>query len=199
MSRLTNGAVFALPTGRVTRPGRGFTLIELLVALLIVGVVVSFAVLSVSGQSVRERQRAEARRLLARMDLAREEAVLQARSLGIRLTPAGYRFLALGAGHGDDGDDAGGWRAVEGELLAPRELPDGIRLAVDVDGLEIALDAGVGDGGAAGEPRRPQIFFLAGGEIMPGFSVRVLADDTGVEYEIAPGDERWLTLTEERL
>ena len=179
---------------------RGFTLLELLVVVLLVGLLTSLAVLGIQGRSQRELQREEARRLLARMDLAREEAVLRAASLGIRLAPGGYRFLAL---------RDGAWRVLRDDRhLAPRELPGGMRLEVDIDGLEVALgdgerataSAGAGDdtddGADGDDPPRPQIFFLAGGEIVPGFTIGLLAEDTEVEFRIAPGDERWLELTE---
>lgn len=185
---------------------RGFTLLELLVVVLLVGLLTSLAVLGIQGRSVRERQHEEARRLLARMDLAREEAVLRAGSLGLRLTPRGYRFLQL---------RNGAWHVLRDDrTLAPHELPAGMRLEVDVDGLEVALaDDGDGgedgtasgagidddDGGEDGDddgPPRPQVFFLAGGEIVPGFTIGLLAEDTDVEYRLTPGQETWLELTE---
>ena len=180
------------------RPGRrrGFTLLELLVVVLLVGLLTSLAVLGIQGQSPREHQREEARRLFARMDLAREEAVLRAASLGIRFTPSGYRFMRLRDGT---------WRVLRGDrTLAPHELPGGMRLEVDIDGLEVSLadggDAGGGEepdaGGDGDDAPRPQVFFLPGGEIVPGFSVGLLAEQSGVELRITPGEDTWLELTE---
>ena len=180
--------------------------------ILLVGLMASFAALSIRGESPESALREEARRVLARMDLAREEAVLRARSLGVRFDRDGYRFFERRDGR---------WQALgAGGQLAPRELPGPIRIEVDVDGLEIALggpDAGAGGGEdrgriASGEigaeegaeedaddkTERPQIFFLAGGEIMPAFTIHVLSDDALVEYQVKPGDEQWLTLSEHR-
>jgi len=171
---------------------RGFTLIELLVVLLLVGLLVSFAVLGVGGRSAQQVQREEARRVLARMDLAREEAVMRARSLGVRFADDAYRFFERAEGR---------WRALgPGGLLAPRELPRPVSVALEIDGLDIAPG---GDGPRRDERAdaatvRPQILFLAGGEIVPAFTVRVLSADTETEFRIAPGDEEWLALSEQR-
>lgn len=173
------------------RRARGFTLIELVVVILLVGLLVSFAVLSVGGPSPRELQHEEARRILARMDLAREEAVMQARSLGVRFERDGYLFYRLS-------DDQ--WRMREQDgLLDPYELPQAIAIDVEIDGLDVELfgeDEEDEDDG--GDDVRPQIFFLAGGEIVPDFSVRILSEDTDTEYRIQPGDEQWLKLSEKR-
>lgn len=182
--------------------GRGFTLLELLVVVLLIGLLTSFAVLGIQGRSPRELQREEARRLLARMDLAREEAVLRATSLGIRFTDEGYRFLELRDQQ---------WRVLRGDrIFSPHELPEGMRVAVDIDGLEVELageedqeseDAPGLDGGAGGDDDeqrpRPQVFFLPGGEIVPGFEIELIAEATDGVFVIGPGEETWLELTPE--
>ncbi len=176
------------------RNARGFTLIELMVVILLVGLLVSFAVLSVGGPSPRQIQHEEARRILARMDLAREEAVMQAGSLGVRFERDGYLFYRLTDGQ---------WRMIEqGGLLDLHELPEAVAVDVEIEGLDVELfggDEGAEDDDADDENAvRPQIFFLAGGEILPDFRIRVLSADTDTEYRIQPGDEQWLTLSEER-
>lgn len=176
---------------------RGFTLLELLVVVLLIGLLVSIAVLGIQGRSQREIQEQEARRLLERMDLAREEAVLRAQSLGIRFEPGGYYFMTL---------RQDSWSRHQGKrMFQARELPEGLRLEVDIDGLDIALAEDDDDEGGdtskedGSESKRPQVFFLAGGEIVPDFAIRVIAEDTRFEYVIEPGDERWLELNEQRL
>ena len=188
------------PSAGRTRAGpAGFTLIELMVVILLVGLVATFAVINLGGDSARERQQREARRLHARMDLAREEAVLQARALGIRFGDRAYQFLELRSDR---------WRPLAGDgVFGLQELPETMSLSIDIDGLDVSL-AGEGDepDDAAGrdgespdaEALRPQIFFLPGGEIVPGFRITLLSDNTATEYRIAPGDEQWLQLTEHR-
>lgn len=177
--------------GPVRRPGvrRGFTLLELMVTLVLVGLVTSFAMLSLQSESPGERQQQEARRLLARMDLAREEALLRMRSLGIRLGDDGYRFVE----HVD-----GQWRALQGRGFTPHELASELRLEVDLEGREIAFGGGE-DGPAGDENERPQIFFLAGGEVIPQFTIRLISDATMTEYRVHPGAERWLALSRDDL
>jgi len=187
------------------RSERGFTLLELLVVVLIIGLLTSMAVLGVQGRSDRERLEDEAERLIERMRLGREEAVLQSQSLGLLFASGGYRFLAL---------DDERWRRHQDSLFQPHELPEGMRLAVDIDGIDVelaTLDAQTGDETETGagaregndnpddEPVRPQIFFLASGEILPGFSIRLIGDDVRTEYLIEPGTSRWLELSEQRL
>lgn len=189
--------MFALATViRPLRTTRGFTLIELLVVILLVGLLVSFAVLSVGGPSTRQTQHEEARRILARMDLAREEAVMQARSLGVRFERDGYFFYLHVEGQ---------WRMLEqGGLLDPHKVPETVAIDVEIDGLEVELAGGEketkeGDGDADdGDTVRPQIFFLAGGEIVPDYAIHILSADTYTGYHIQPGEQQWLELTEER-
>jgi general secretion pathway protein H len=187
---------------------RGFTLLELLVVVLIIGLLTSMAMLGLQSQSPRERVEEEAQRLLARMELAREEAVLRAQSLGVRFEDDDtYRFLALREER---------WRRHSDRLFQPHALPEGMHLEINIDGLEVELAGSRGDGGgtdngpgaAAGgdsdeddgdERQRPQIFFLAGGEIEPDFSIRVVGDGLRTEYLIEPGTREWLTLSEQRL
>ncbi|MEX1080693.1 MAG: type II secretion system minor pseudopilin GspH [Halofilum sp. (in: g-proteobacteria)] len=170
-------------------PTRGFTLFELLIVLVLIGLVTSMAVLGIRTESPGDRQQREAQRLIARMDLAREEAVMRAQSLGLQVEDGGYRFVQMVDGQ---------WQPLQGHALPPHELPEGQRLEVDVEGQDIVL------GGAGGEEaddaeHRPQIFFLAGGEVIPTFQLRLISADTMTEYRVHPGERRWLALSREDL
>lgn len=175
-----------------TLPGaaqRGFTLFELLIALVLIGLVTSMAVLGIRTESPGERQQREAQRLLARMDLAREEAVMRAQSLGLRLEDGGYRFVQ------QVGEQ---WQPLQGRALTPHELPDGLRLQADIEGRDIVL-GGSGDDDAEEARDRPQIFFLAGGEVIPTFQLTLISADTMTEYRVHPGARRWLALSRDDL
>lgn len=171
---------------RLVGPARGFTLFELLIALVLIGLVTSMAVLNLRTESPGERQQREAQRLLARMDLAREEAVMRAQSLGLRLEDGRYRFVQLV-------DEQ--WQPLQGRALTPHELPAGVRLEADIEGRDIVL--GGGDEEQAED--QPQIYFLAGGEVIPTFQLRLSSAETMAEYRIHPGERRWLVLSRDEL
>lgn len=167
----------------------GFTYIELLIAVFLIGLLVSLALLAVPGESPADRLQREAGRLYARMDLAREEAVLQAVTLGLRVDEEGYRFLQLRSDR---------WQALSDDrLLPPHELPETVELAVELEGVEVSLED---DDGQENEDERPppQIFFLSSGEILPPFRLRLGAADVDAEFAIAPGEEQWIELTDSR-
>lgn len=168
---------------------RGFTLIELLVVVALIGVITAAVVLTVPSRSTAELQHTEAQRLQARMTLAREEAVLRARTFGLHVESDGYAFVHRG--------DTGWQRLDPGHPLQPRRLPAPLRLELDIDGRGTSLGAS-DDGGRARDESAPQLFFLAGGEIRPGYTLRVLGEDSRVEYTIAPGEEEWTEVTERR-
>jgi general secretion pathway protein H len=166
----------------------GFTYIELLIALFLIGLFVSLALLSLPGESPADRLQREAERLYVRMNLAREEAVLQARTLGLRIDDEGYRFLHLRSER---------WQALADDRLLPAHaLPDSVQLSLDLDGIEVSLDDDGDEEETEDERPPPQIYFLAGGEIVPPFQLRLRGDGTEVEFVIQPGDEEWLTLVE---
>lgn len=165
---------------------RGFTLIEILVVVALVAVMTATVILSIPSRSTAELQRLETQRLHARMAMAREEAVLRARTFGLRVESDGYRFLRHTRSGWDGFDD--------GHPLRVHRLPDRIRLELDVDGTETALESANG----TEKGPVPQIYFLAGGEILPGYSLRVLGEDSKTEFTIAAGEEKWLEISESR-
>jgi len=168
-------------------PRGGFTYIELLVAVFLIGLLVSLALLALPGETPAQRLEREAQRLYARMDLAREEAVLQAITLGLGIDDAGYRFLQLRSDR---------WQALADDRLLPEhELPEDVELSLDLDGIEVSLEPAEKSGEDEQGPS-PQLHFLASGEILPDFTLRLRADDTDAEFVIEPGDEEWLTLVE---
>lgn len=166
----------------------GFTYIELLVVVFLLGLLVSLALLSLQGATPAERHEREARRLFARMDLAREESVLQGRTLGLRIDEAGYRFLQFRQGQ---------WQALADDRLLPEhELPETTGIVLDLDGVEVSLDTGTES--QTDERPSPQIQFLASGEIQPDFRLQLLSEDTDAAFVIAPGEEEWLALSDNR-
>lgn len=168
---------------------RGFTLIEILVVVALVAVITAAVLLSIPSRSTAELQRLEANRLSARMTIAREEAMLRARTFGLRVEPDGYRFLQR--------RDAGWHGFADDHPLRHHRIPAVLRLELEVEGADIDIGAGADDERTENGPA-PQIYFLAGGEILPGYALHVLGEDSGAEYTIAPGEEQWIEITETR-
>lgn len=171
---------------------RGFTLLELLVVVILIALLATAAIITMPSTSVHDRQREEAQRLLGRLDLAHEEAILQARSVGLQVTQDGYRFVWFE-------DDA--WHNfAANHPLRRHELPADVRLDIRVEGTEIGLGGGEDDDD---DERAPQIYFLAGGEVLPDYELRILTtEDRAAEgrsdFLITAGDETWFELREDR-
>ncbi len=125
----------------------------MLVVIVIIGVMVTFATLSLGDGGRAERIETEARRLAALLQLAGDEAVLNARELGVRFDEAGYGFLALQPGSG--------WVVLSDDpLLRPRTLPDGIAVNLLLDGLPADLSE-------TPEEPTPHLLLLSSGERTP--------------------------------
>jgi general secretion pathway protein H len=142
----------------------GFTLLELLVTLVIIGIIVSLATLSLGNNEARQVQQ-EVDRLSALIELAKEEALFNAQELGISFWQNGYAFSHL-----EDQQ----WVPVVGDNeLRPRTLPEGLSMALYLEGLEAALSR------TPQQRKRPHVFIMSSGEITP-FQVTIGAGDTYV-------------------
>lgn len=155
-------------TGPSIEPGRvaqgrnaGFSLIELLVVIVILAIVASMALISMGALRSDDPVEVEARRLTALVELVAEEALVQGRDFGLEVFPDGYRFLAWDP-------DAQLWTAVDDEaVLRRRTLPDGVRLALAVDGREVVVTAEDRRGNRRAEDIVPQVAIFSSGELTP--------------------------------
>lgn len=158
---MTGTSPHRLPApGSIRRPG-GFTLIEILVVIVILGVVIAVATVAV-GVLGRDREvEDQARRLWAVMTQGREEAELQGRDLGVFLDDTSYEFMMFDP-------KRSGWVKVEDDdLLARRELPEGLRMRLWLESREVVLTQARAPTEDELKKRVPQIIMLASGEIMP--------------------------------
>lgn len=129
------------------RPGYGFTLLEILVVVAIVAILTGFAVLRLRGAGVGDVLDTETRRLAALTGAACEQAILQARPLGLRISAAGYDFRVAG-------DDA--WAPVIDRRFRAREFPDAVDVTLEIEGYRVALRR---------ETEVPQVICTAAGEL----------------------------------
>ncbi|MBA3564017.1 MAG: type II secretion system minor pseudopilin GspH [Gammaproteobacteria bacterium] len=139
---------------------RGFTLLEILVVAVIMAIVAAATLLSVGLVGDDREMVREADRLVALIDLAAEDALLQGREVGLLLEPAAYRFFVFDA-------LTNRWLSIEGDdLLRARELPEGGRFELAIEGRKVVLDEHVQKDDAE-EDFAPQIMILSSGQMTP--------------------------------
>lgn len=124
--------------------------------LVLIGIIISFAVLSVGDGGRQERLKQEAERIASLFALAGEEAVLRSVELGVVVEPRGYAFVTY---------ENDGWLPVTGDdLFREHTLPDGVELALFMDGLQVSLEP---RSVAEEKLAMPQLLFFSSGERTP--------------------------------
>src|SRR5512143_881791 len=85
----------------------GFTLLEIMVAVVLIGIIASFAVLSLPGKSPTERLAEESRRLIAVLEMAQQDALLRGDQKGVYFTETGYELMTYQGGKTGPGGGTG--------------------------------------------------------------------------------------------
>ena len=154
----------------------GFTLIEMMVVLVIIGIVVSTVVLSIKTDDIEEYMEIEMRRVQALLNLARDEAVLQGQEISLTVEENKYSFETLGEE---------GWRPITGDrVFRDRQVMAGTELSLVVDDLEINLGQNQEETeDQADKQRKPRIYILSSGEIMP-FELILRTEDQTIEFRV---------------
>jgi len=174
---VVRSALCALPP-RI-RPSRGFTLVEILVVVVIIGIVASMATLAI-GVLGRDREVEEqTRRFWAVLQQAREEADLQSLDIGVFVSDNAYEYLRFD-------QRQGAWQPIyDDKLYERRELPEGLRFRLWLEGREIVMKSGEVDRPDKDENKKypPQIAVLSSGEIAP-FELRIERDATDALWRV---------------
>lgn len=144
---------------RLPRRAQGFSLLELLIVVTIIGIFIGAAVLSI-GVTGRDREmEREMLRFGSLLELMREEALMQGREYGVLVTRSGYRFYIYDYMQQQWVEPAGD------NLMRPRNLPEGLTIALSIEGRDLALRPDF-DTGAPDVPQ-PQIALYSSGEVTP--------------------------------
>jgi len=155
---------------------RGFSLLEIMVVVTIIGIFIGVAVLSIDVTGRDRDSEQEMFRLKSLVDLLREESLLQGIDYGVLFTRTGYQFYFY------DYEQRLWLQPNDDRLLAGRELPESLDLAVTVDDRLVVLaeppDLENGDTG------EPQVMILSTGEMTP-FEIEVFRDPLGPRYALS--------------
>lgn len=145
----------------------GFTLMEMLVVVVIIAIVTASVLLSTSATGRDRDLEKESERVLALLVYTREQAEVRTREFGVLCTDTGYQFVLFDPRRGE-------WVAIEkDETLRPRELPEGLTLALQVEGRPIVLRRPPDS-----KDFTPQLMLYSNGDLTP--FVLTLQRDAGV-------------------
>lgn len=162
----------------------GFTLLEVLLVAMLMGLVATAVTLSMGGARGDRELDKQARRFMATLQQAQEYSVMDGRLLGLRVEENGWQFMSR-----DPKDRK--WRALTGDrLLGPVTLPEGMTLAVELEGFNwrTASDERQ-ERGRDERERTPQILVFPGGELSP-FVLTLSQQDEDLHYlRTVRGDE----------
>lgn len=174
------------PGKHMLRRQTGFTLIEMMVVLLIMGIIVGTVVLSINTDNIEEHMEIEMRRIHALLNLARDEAVLQGQEIAFVIEDNKYSFEVLA----EDG-----WTPItDDRVFRERTVVIGTELALVVDDIEIKLGNkrsedeipslnGSEENAQAEKDKRPRVYILSSGEIMP-FELILRTEDQTIEFRV---------------
>jgi len=152
----------------------GFTLIEILVVLVILAITASVAVLAFGDFGQSRRAQAEAQKFIQKIRLIRHQAILEAMTYGMKITPNSYQVFRFAPPNT--------WTPVTSTLLKPYQFPEKIYLYLSINPTNPTSSAS----------NKNWVVFQASGEITPfriNFGLKnqpnlahVVAEDNGTTH-----------------
>jgi general secretion pathway protein H len=137
----------------------GFTLIELMVVVFIIGLITSAAIITFGGDRRDSELDKEAERIDALLEYVREQAELQTRDYGIRISDRAYSFVVFDVLQNE-------WRTNDDDdALREREFPEGMVPSVVLEGRRIVLNVKKDDKKKGIDEFKPQIMIFANGDL----------------------------------
>lgn len=126
-----------------------------MVVVVLVGILTTLAVINLGGNPALTRLEKEMGRIGALLKLAGDEAVLQTRDIGFRVTLDSYEFFIYEP-------DLATWTRVDFDpMFRRRALPEGLEIDIRLDDLDAFIPESEDD-----EPA-PQVVFFSSGDVTP--------------------------------
>ncbi len=143
---------------------KGFTLIEIMVVMVIIGVILGFATLSIGDGGQARKLEQEMQRLASLLTLASQEAIMQAKEMGVYFEKGGYRFY-----------ENGQVLTAQNDIFRPRLLPLGMQAEIRLEGEPVNLD---------GTKNQPQLWLFSSGEFIPFEVILTVESDETLRYRL---------------
>jgi general secretion pathway protein H len=131
---------------------KAFTLIELIVVIVIIGVILSLTTLSIGDGGQGQRLEQEVQRFTALFKLAQQEAIMQAKEMGVAIDKQGYRFYVLQSQQ---------WQLLSSEVFHSYSWLSGMQVELFIEDKLLIWNEG------ESEPEVPAILILSSGELTP--------------------------------
>ncbi|MCE9786077.1 type II secretion system minor pseudopilin GspH [Shewanella chilikensis] len=162
------------------RRSLGFTLLEVMLVVLLMGLAATAVTMTMGDSGPKQQLTREAQRFMAATETVLDETVLSGQFIGIVVDKNKYHFVLFKENK---------WQPLEQDrLLAEKQLPEGITLSVELEGLPLVQEDEEQDSwfdepfieeSDADKKKfpEPQIMLLPSGE-MTAFELSFIAGDS---------------------
>jgi len=111
---------------------RGFTLLEVMLVVLLMGLAATAVTMTMGDSGPKQQLTREAQRFMAATETVLDETVLSGQFIGIVVDKDKYHFVLFKENK---------WQPLEQDrLLAEKQLPEGITLSVELEGLPLVQE-----------------------------------------------------------